>query len=82
MIFKRCPVVSLVWGNLIFDDLSPVIEDYVELKTIEPPPWYSSPLLATLPSLDSGATQVREDTSKLNPVLEITITVFNDHYYR
>ena len=54
----------------------------MELKTIEPPPWYSSPLLATLPSLDSGATQVREDTSKLNPVLVITITGFSDHYYR
>ena len=74
MIFKRCPVVSLVWGNLIFDDLSPVIEDYMELKTIEPPPWYSSPLLATLPSVDSGATQEREDTSKLNPVKDLTNT--------
>ena len=70
MIFKRCPVGSLVWGNLIFDALSPVIEDYMELKTIEPPPWYSSPLLVTLPSVD---------TSKLNPVLVITITGFSDH---
>ena len=54
MIFKRSLVVSVVWVNLIFDDLSSVIEDYMELKTIEPPPWYSSPLLVTLSSVDSG----------------------------